>query len=130
MQVTEPFRRADCLLLLSNGPRVLPDDHRAIFWLLCNKHTLPIISTLVEPAVVVVDRLTKLPTIKRHPMRRWELLEGYTPEEVHAARIHGLAQAALIRDIADRKDWPAELEAIEHPIVRDSASDSLRGWGA
>lgn len=108
------------MLLVGASPRDLQDDHRAIHYLLANKMTHAFVSTLV-----------RAPN-RRHPvsLRRWQLLDGYSREEIAAARLHGFAAAELIRDLSegDRRRWPDELDAIPHPLVRDSAGDRLRGW--
>lgn len=124
----DPTRLADCLKLLAE-PKDLPDTHKAIAYLLHHKHRHAIVSfVVVQAGTPRIDRLTKRPPEDKPTIRRWEILPGYTTEQVEAARCRGRVEAAHIDATLDRKDWKAALDKIEHPLVRDTTADVLRGW--
>lgn len=123
----DPTREADILALIAE-PKELPDTHRAIAYLMHHKHQHAIVSTLVKPGTPKVDRYAKLPPNADPTIRRWELLPGYTPQQVADARIRGRVAAAEIEHDLDRNAWVAALKKIEHPLIRDTAADVLRGW--
>ncbi len=120
-------READCLRILESCP-VLPDNHRMIAYLMFHKHRHAIVSTLVDVGQQRADKLTKRPPDFRWPTRRWEVLADVPADQIPALRVQGRVAAGSIEAEFDRKDWPAQLSKIEHPIVRDTAADVLRGW--
>lgn len=127
MTAIDNTRLKDILGLLEK-PQDLPDNHKAIVYLMHHKHTLAIVSTLVTPAQARPDRFTKKPPDYKYAVRRWELLADYPAEQVQASRIRGRVQAQLIEDTVDRRDWADALAKLADPIVRDTAADVLRGW--
>lgn len=127
MTEQDPTRLQDCLRLLAS-PQELPDDHRSIAYLMHHKHRHAIVCTLVRPGQAWPDRFTKAPPRLAQAVRRWELLPGYEPERVEILRCQGRMEADSIRRNHDRREWPDVLAAIDEPLVRDTASDVLRGW--
>ena len=124
MTTNSILRTEDCLKLLADGPVELPDTHRAVIYLIANKHLHAITSTLVNPGGP-----PRQPGGEERPIvRRWELLPNYTPERVQGLRVAGGVEASNIRAHAKAADWPKALASIEEPIIRDAAADRLRGW--
>lgn len=122
-EIDQAFRLADCLQLLAAGPKPLRDDHKAIFYLLRHKQRHAIISTrLLERSRMRRDGV-EIPAL-----REWELLPGYDTKRVQDARLRGAEEAEVIRMAVPRSDWAQALEQIQHPLIRDTAADQLRGW--
>ena len=124
MTTNSILKTENCLKLLADGPQDLPDTHRAVIYLIANKHLHAITSTLVSAGGPSSQHGGEEQPI----VRRWALLPGYTTEKVQGLRVAGGVEASNIRAHVEPAQWPKALSSIEEPIIRDAAADRLRGW--
>lgn len=122
------MRRADIIKLLASGPVRMSDSHKAVFYLIHHKHDMPIVSELVSDEEPLRLRPYREPLPPTPAVRVWRLLDGYTPEQVYAARIHGLNLGNLLKQHAPEEKWAGVISAMHDPVLREAAWDVLRGW--